>query len=108
MELIPFSAVPFAHDAQRAQPAFTPVLAFRPNEKNPNHHLWCNNGTWFMHYTSYPTPLTKERIRRSLGTKDIRVARVRRDEFLQGLSFLRPVPAGSAPETDLALFPCPT
>lgn len=49
--------------------------------ENPNHHLWNNHGTWFLHYTTYPTPLTKERIRRSLGTKDLEVARRRRDLF---------------------------
>ena len=23
---------------------------------NPNHHLWNNHGTWFLHYTVHPTP----------------------------------------------------
>ena len=53
----------------------------RVSAENPNHHLWNNHGTWFLHYTVHPTPFTKERIRRSLGTKDIRVARERRDAF---------------------------
>jgi hypothetical protein len=48
---------------------------------NPNHHLWDNHGTWFLHYTVHPTPFTKERIRRSLGTKDLGTARARRDAF---------------------------
>ena len=51
--------------------------------KNPNHHLWNNHGTWFLHYTTYPTPITKERIRCSLRTRDLEVARARRDEVLQ-------------------------
>ena len=55
--------------------------ALRLNPENPNHHLWNNNGTWFLHYTVYPTPFTKERIRRSLGTKDVATARERRDNF---------------------------
>jgi hypothetical protein len=59
--------------------------ALRLNADNPNHHLWNNNGTWFLHYTVYPTPFTKERIRRSLGTKDVNVARERRDSFFQQL-----------------------
>ena len=33
----------------------------------------------------HPTPFTKERIRRSLGTKDIEVARERRDAFFAQL-----------------------
>jgi len=52
---------------------------------NPNHHLWNNHGTWFLHYTVHPTPFTKERIRRSLGTKDIDIARARRDAFFSHL-----------------------
>ena len=58
----------------------------RISEGNPNHHLWNNNGTWFLHYTVYPTPFTKERIRRSLGTKDVKVARERRDNFFSLLA----------------------
>ena len=51
----------------------------RVDAENPNHHLWDNHGTWFLHCTIYPTSFTKERIRRSLGTKDVHVARERRD-----------------------------
>lgn len=68
-----------------------PSLRFRPD--NPNHHLWNNNGTWFLHYTVYPTPFTKERIRRSLGTKDLDTARARRDAFFQHLLAQAPAPA---------------
>ena len=57
------------------------LASLRISEANPNHHLWNNNGTWFLHYTVYPTPFTKERIRRSLGTKDLEVARQRRDSY---------------------------
>jgi hypothetical protein len=52
---------------------------------NPNHHIWNNNGTWWMHYTEYPTPMTKERVRRSLQTKSVEQARLLRDEFLKRL-----------------------
>jgi len=61
-----------------------PAIRIRP--ENPNHHLWNNHGTWFLHYTVHPTPLTKERIRRSLGTKDLSAARRRRDTFFAGLA----------------------
>lgn len=50
---------------------------------NPNHHLWNNNGTWFIHYTCYPTAFTKERVRRTLGTHHLPVARARRDAVLR-------------------------
>ena len=58
----------------------------RVDKENPNHHLWDNHGTWFLHYTIHPTPFTKERVRRSLGTKDVRVARERRDNFFATLA----------------------
>ena len=61
-----------------------PILSIRP--ENPNHHLWNNHGTWFLHYTVHPTPFTKERIRRSLGTKDVNVARERRDAIFTYLA----------------------
>jgi hypothetical protein len=55
--------------------------SIRTAADNPNHHLWNNHGTWFLHYTVHPTPFTKDRIRRSLGTKDLELARSRRDTF---------------------------
>jgi hypothetical protein len=64
------------------QIAMTHLLAIRLNPANPDHHLWNNNGTWFVHYTIHPTPFTKQRIRASLGTKDKLQARVRRDQLL--------------------------
>ena len=67
------------------------LASLRISASNPNHHLWNNNGTWFLHYTVYPTPFTKERIRRSLGTKDVKVARERRDNFFSLLAKQDPV-----------------
>jgi hypothetical protein len=59
-----------------------PRTSVRVRESNPNHHLWNNNGTWYVHYTVHPTPLTKSRIRMSLETKSVDEARRRRDEIL--------------------------
>jgi len=67
----------------------------RVRAENPNHHLWNNHGTWFLHYTVHPTPFTKERIRRSLGTKDVRIARERRDSFFAHLASEAVKPAGT-------------
>jgi hypothetical protein len=61
------------------------LAGIRVRAENPNHHLWNNHGTWFLHYTVHPTAFTKERVRRSLGTKDIKVARARRDAFFAHL-----------------------
>ncbi|HTX64517.1 MAG TPA: hypothetical protein VMD31_01985 [Opitutaceae bacterium] len=59
----------------------TALLRIRPCAANPNHHLWNNHGTWFLHYTVHPTPFTKARVRRSLGTTQLAQARERRDAF---------------------------
>ena len=69
----------------------------RVRAENENHHLWNNHGTWFLHYTVHPTPFTKERIRRSLGTKDLTVARERRDSFFAHLVSEAAKPAAAAP-----------
>ena len=52
---------------------------------NLDHHLYNNNGTWWLHYTAYPTPLTTQRLRRSLKTRDVTLARSRRDAVLAQL-----------------------
>ncbi len=64
----------------------TTTAAVRINPDNANHHLWNNHGTWFLHYTVHPTPFTKTRIRRSLGTRDLPTARERRDAFFAHLT----------------------
>lgn len=56
-------------------------LAVRIDPSNPNHHLWNNNGTWFIHYTVWPDKLTSRRVRRSLGTRSVLRARIKRDRF---------------------------
>ena len=58
-------------------------LAVRINDSNPDHHLWNNNGTWFVHYTVYPDHVTKERVRHSLRTRSLAEARQRRDALFQ-------------------------
>ena len=60
-----------------------PRLSVRVDPKNPNHHIWDNNGTFFGHFTLHLPNHTKHRRRFSLKTRDIEVARQRRDEFLQ-------------------------
>ena len=75
------SASRLPNAARSSAPAF-PRTSLRVRPSNPNHHLWNNNGTWYLHYTMHPTPFTKERIRESLATKSLEVARQRRDEIL--------------------------
>jgi hypothetical protein len=63
-----------------------PTLSRRRSTDNPNHNLWNNNGTWWLHYTCYPTAVTKERRRCSLRTRDLALARLRRDDILSRLA----------------------
>ena len=51
---------------------------------NPDHNIWNNNGTWWLHATVHHPDYTKERVRVSLGTKDRDEARQRRDFILRG------------------------
>lgn len=53
----------------------------RIDHDNPDHHVWDNNGTWWLHYVVYPTPATAERRRVSLKTKLLDEARSRRDQI---------------------------
>jgi hypothetical protein len=62
----------------------TPSLAVRVNHANSNHHLWNNHGTWWCHFTVHKPDFTKARIRRSLGTTELTLARARRDALLNG------------------------
>lgn len=46
---------------------------------NPDHNIWNNNGTYWCHYTVHEDDYTKKRVRVSLGTKDVEIARALRD-----------------------------
>ena len=59
------------------------TLSIRTSEGNPNHHLWNNNGIWFIHYTVWPDRCTKKRVRSSLQTRCVELARLKRDEFFE-------------------------
>ena len=58
----------------------------RSGEGNQDHHLWNNRGTWWCHFTLHHPDYTAERIRVSLKTRDVAVARRRRDELLGSLA----------------------
>jgi hypothetical protein len=60
-------------------------LSVRVNPGNLNHHLWKNNGTWFVHYTRHEPGYRKVRCRHSLGTKSLDAARHRRDVILNSV-----------------------
>jgi len=58
------------------------ALSLRTHPRNPNHHLWWNNGTWWLHATVHRPDYTKQRLRMPLETKNIHRARVLRDQVL--------------------------
>jgi hypothetical protein len=55
--------------------------SIRVDQQNEKHHLWCNNGTWWIHYTIH-FDQRKRRIRRSLRTGSLNEAIQRRDALL--------------------------
>lgn len=50
---------------------------------NLNHNIWNNNGTWWAHYTVHNDDYTKQRVRVSLKTDDVEIARALRDFLMQ-------------------------
>lgn len=59
--------------------------SLRIDPDNPDHHLYRNNGTWWIHYTRHLPDYTVERVRHSLRTKDRAEARRQRDRIFSGL-----------------------
>lgn len=60
------------------------VRNWRP-ASTPNHHLWNNHGTWWIHYTLHHG-WTKERVRESLATRCVDEARRKRDALFQAFT----------------------
>jgi hypothetical protein len=60
-------------------------LSLRGRVGNPNHHLWNNHGTWYVHYTVCEPGRTGFRRRESLRTHDVAEARRRRDRLFRML-----------------------
>ena len=57
----------------------------RVNGRNPNHHIYRNNGTYWVHYTLHLPDYTKRRERRSLVTGDLAEAQRKRDALFREL-----------------------
>lgn len=55
-------------------------LSSRAGTAGNRHNIWCNNGTWWVHYTLHFDD-RKRRIRRSLKTRSLEEAIRRRDEL---------------------------
>lgn len=59
--------------------------SIRVDRSNDTHHLWCNNGTWWLHYTVHFDHRVR-RIRKSLQTRSLADAITRRDEYLRQIA----------------------
>lgn len=64
-------------------------LKMRAVHKNPNHHIWNNNGTWYCDFMLVTDSGERNRVRNPLHTDNVEDARRRRDEMIllyKGLS----------------------
>ena len=69
---------------------FSPACgSFRHNQ---NHHIYNNQGTLWLHCTVHRPDYTKHRVRVSLRTKDMAIARRRRDFAMRNISGVVGVP----------------
>lgn len=59
------------------------VLKMRAVEKNPNHHIWNNNGTWYCKFVLILANGERSTISNSLDTKDVELARHKRDVLIR-------------------------
>lgn len=55
-----------------------------PDDLDPDHHLWKNGRLWWIAFTIHTPDWRRKRLRFSLGTADIQLARERRDAVLRG------------------------
>ena len=60
-------------------------LVTRRTDTNPNHHIWKNNGTWWIRFTLRSTVGQTMRHAYSLKTPDLDAARRKRDRILTAI-----------------------
>lgn len=60
-------------------------LNIRISRNSPNHHLWNNNGTWWIKFTMRSENGSTQRMSCSLKTGDVEKARTSRDRILRAL-----------------------
>jgi len=60
------------------------IVPLSENKKyGPDHHIWNNNGTWWMHYSLERKRGRAKRVRLSLHTHKRKEARERRDAIMK-------------------------
>ena len=77
------------------------------NRTNPDHNIWNNNGTFWCNYTVHNDDYTKQRVRVSLGTKDVAIARALRDFIMDAAPKIAArIPQRPAHHTHARLHAC--
>ncbi len=69
-------------EVQRSEPVSVAAPCPEPWARDPDHHLWQNGRLWWVAFTIHLAGAQVERVRRSLGTDDLELARTRRDALL--------------------------
>jgi hypothetical protein len=83
------------------------TLSVRIDNANPHHHLWNNNGVWWVHYTLNFDVRTR-RVRRSLQTTSLEEAIRRRDELFSRIEHEGEwIPDSAMPRADATFFLLP-
>jgi len=59
-----------------------PQISRRQKNDGPNHHLWNNHGTWWLHVTFHLPDGTAKRHRTNLKTRSLAEARGKRDRLI--------------------------
>ena len=78
--------MPLNQKNKRIMTTDTTKLAVRIDDRNPLHHLWNNNGTWWCHFTVHLPGHASRRVRVSLKTADPELACRRRDRIFAVVS----------------------
>jgi len=74
-----------AHHDEREVRSLGARAALAPHDRDPNHHLWRNGRLWWIAFTAH-RGCRQERIRLSLHTEDLGLARERRDALLDRIA----------------------
>lgn len=65
-------------------PAMQRIVPLYANKHyGPDHHIWNNNGIWWVHFSVTRRRGRSKRVRLSLGTKSKAEARRRRDQIMK-------------------------
>jgi hypothetical protein len=77
-----------ARRERKRAPATGALRELAPERRDPDHHLWRNGRLWWVAFTVHEGH-RQQRVRLSLGTDDVAVARARRDALFASLERAR-------------------